>query len=121
MRYMPTLRSPVSGSLVTTQGRVMKRPPSIGQHFWIGKFRIVSAGIPPSPPGEGESFADAGAFAGETLGAIGHAAVRVGGASNLWMISLHGPVPTILGRACRNSNAWPSNFNASFIEVGGLA
>jgi hypothetical protein len=41
MRYMPTLRSPVSGSLVTTQGSVMKRPPSSGQHFRIAWPAIV--------------------------------------------------------------------------------
>src|SRR6187399_2906324 len=41
MRYMPTLRSPVSGSLVTTQGRVMKRPPSSGQHLRMGRLRRV--------------------------------------------------------------------------------
>ena len=34
---MPILRLPVSGSRVCTQGSVMKRPPSRGQHLRIGK------------------------------------------------------------------------------------
>ena len=37
MRYMPTLRLPVRGSRVITQGNVMKRPPSSGQHCSTGK------------------------------------------------------------------------------------
>src|ERR1039458_10547712 len=37
MRYMPTLRFPVVGSRVITQGSVMKRPPSFGQHLRMGK------------------------------------------------------------------------------------
>lgn len=32
IRYIPTLSSPVSGSLVMTWGRVMNGPPSAGQH-----------------------------------------------------------------------------------------
>ena len=36
MRYMPMLRLPVRGSRVMTQGRVMKRPPSRGQHWRMG-------------------------------------------------------------------------------------
>ena len=36
-RYMPTLRTPVCGLRVITCGRVMKRPPSLGQHFRIGR------------------------------------------------------------------------------------
>src|ERR1035437_10394406 len=39
MRYMPTLRLPVFGSRVITQGRVTKRPPSLGQHCRMGKSR----------------------------------------------------------------------------------
>ncbi len=34
---MPTLRLPVLGSRVMTHGKVMKRPPSCGQHCRIGK------------------------------------------------------------------------------------
>ena len=34
---MPTLRLPVLGSRVITQGRVMNRPPSFGQHCRMGK------------------------------------------------------------------------------------
>ncbi len=34
---MPMLRLPVRGSRVCTQGSVMKRPPSCGQHLRIGK------------------------------------------------------------------------------------
>ena len=33
---MPTLRTPVSGSSVCTNGSVTKRPPSCGQHFSTG-------------------------------------------------------------------------------------
>ena len=36
IRYMPMLRLPVRGSRVCTQGSVIKRPPSCGQHFRIG-------------------------------------------------------------------------------------
>ena len=38
MRYMPTLRLPVFGSRVTTQGSVMNLPPSFGQHCRTGKW-----------------------------------------------------------------------------------
>ena len=34
---MPTLRLPDLGSRVITQGRVMKRPASLGQHWRMGK------------------------------------------------------------------------------------
>src|SRR5579883_2087111 len=37
MRYMPALRFPVFGSRVTTQGSVMKRPASFGQHCRMGE------------------------------------------------------------------------------------
>src|SRR5437016_2636434 len=40
MRYMPRLRLPDFGSRVVTQGRVMNRPASLGQHCRIGKSRI---------------------------------------------------------------------------------
>src|SRR5256885_681272 len=36
MRYMPTFRVPVLGSLVITAGSVMNGAASSGQHFWIG-------------------------------------------------------------------------------------
>jgi hypothetical protein len=36
---MPRLRLPVFGSRVVTQGRVMKRPASCGQHCRMGKSR----------------------------------------------------------------------------------
>ena len=36
--YIPRLCSPELGSLVTTSGRVMYRPPSIGHVFGIGSF-----------------------------------------------------------------------------------
>ena len=38
MRYMPTLRLPVFGSRVITQGNVINRPASLGQHCRIGKI-----------------------------------------------------------------------------------
>src|SRR4029077_1089338 len=37
-RYMPTLRPPVRGSLVKTDGSVMNGPPSPGQQVWIGSL-----------------------------------------------------------------------------------
>ena len=37
IRYMPTLRFPFFGSRVITQGSVINRPPSFGQHCKIGK------------------------------------------------------------------------------------
>src|SRR6185295_184132 len=104
MRYMPTLRSPVSGSLVTTQGRVMKRPPSSGQHFWMGRFNRL-----------GDAIAEWMSLA------FGQGSVWVGGASNLWITSLHGPFFTGFGLAWRRSIAWPSSFSVSRSEVGGLA
>ena len=36
MRYMPTFRPPVCGSLVMTAGRVMNGAGSPGQQRWIG-------------------------------------------------------------------------------------
>src|SRR5437762_1778781 len=42
MRYMPTFRLPVFGSRVITQGRVMNRPASLGQHWnlcTLGSFK----------------------------------------------------------------------------------
>src|ERR1700733_6531143 len=97
MRYMPTLRSPVSGSLVTTHGNVMNRPPSSGQHFWIGKLRSVGG------------FDDVPFF---QSGAVGQFFVEAG-ASNLWMTSLHAPLFTVFGFAWRKSSAWPSSFIVS--------
>src|SRR5271166_3161006 len=37
MRYVPTLRLPVLGFFVITDGSVINRPPSIGQHCRMGK------------------------------------------------------------------------------------
>src|SRR5437867_10122375 len=54
-------------------------------------------------------------------GPAGHASVRVGGASNLWITSLHGPCFTILGLAWRRSRAVPKSLTASLKPVGGLA
>jgi len=42
MRYIPTFFSPVSGFFVKTSGNVMKRPPSCGQHFRIGKSKRLT-------------------------------------------------------------------------------
>src|SRR5438552_18872454 len=55
------------------------------------------------------------------FGAAGHGSARVGGASNLWMTSLHGPSLTGLGLAWRRARAVLNNFNASRKLVGGLA
>ncbi len=41
IRYMPTLRVPVSGSFVITAGRVMNGAGSPGQQVWIGQPRDV--------------------------------------------------------------------------------
>src|SRR5207248_914838 len=108
MRYIPTLRSPVSGSFVTTQGRVMKRPPSRGQHFWIGRSKRVG--------GRGSRVEGV-----RQLSAGGQGSVRVAGGSNLWMTSLQGPVLTSLGLAWRRSRAVPSRAMVSLKVVGGLA
>src|SRR5215218_2775616 len=105
MRYMPTFRSPVSGSCVTTQGKVMNRPPSSGQHFKMGRSASVG-GVGDVPffqsPADGQFLAEAGA-------------------SNLWITSLHGPLLTIFGFAWRKSIAWPSSLRVSRSDVGGLA
>src|SRR6185369_12454826 len=102
---MPTFRSQVTGSFVTTQGSVMKRLPSSGQQYWIG--RLSRVGIGPGSrvarPVEGGQLSARGA------------------GSNRWMISLHGLLETIRGFAWRNSNAVPSNFRASRQLVGGFA
>src|SRR5271154_6580984 len=98
MRYMPRLRSPVSGSRVTTHGSVMKRPPSSGQHLRMGKFKSVGS-APVSGAVVGVSpttFLFFGLFpartpetAGETPAlpkisiAFGHGSLREAGASNL--------------------------------------
>src|SRR5437016_5800011 len=108
MRYMPTLRSPVSGSLVTTHGSVMKRPPSKGQHFWIGSCKSVG---------------NRGSAVEEScqLGAGGHGWARVGGGSNRVITSLQGPSFTSFGFAWRKSRAVPKSLMASLKLVGGLA
>src|ERR1039457_5152432 len=97
MRYMPTLRSPVSGSLVTTHGNVMKRPPSSGQHLRMGRFKSVGSarvsrvvgGVAPTTCLSFEVFpAGTPETAGETptlprmSGAAGHGSLRETGASN---------------------------------------
>src|SRR6266852_4065886 len=43
MRYIPTFRFPVSGFFVNTSGNVIKRPPSCGQHFRIGKSKRLTS------------------------------------------------------------------------------
>src|SRR3989442_1002718 len=136
MRYTPMLRSPVSGSFVTTQGSVMKRPPSRGQHFWMGRFksvgstrasRVVVGASPTACPPWGVFPASAPETARESgalprmSGAAGHGSVRVGGASNLWMTSLHGPLFKSFGLAWRRSRAVPRSLMASLKLVGGLA
>src|SRR5881396_2174135 len=103
MRYIPTLRSPVSGSLVTTQGSVMKRPPSSGQHFWMGRLRRVGSatvsgafvGVSPTTdlfvtmfPAKTPETAGGTPALPKMSAAFGHGSVRVGGASNLWITSL---------------------------------
>ena len=93
MRYMPTFRSPLSGSLVTTQGRVMKRPASSGQHLRMGMESSVGHG-PAAPHANWCCW---------------------------WTISWHGPLATSLGFACRKSRAVPSSLIASAKLVGGLA
>ena len=45
MRYIPTLRAEVEGSLVWITGRVTKGPPSLGQQVMTGK-REISASFP---------------------------------------------------------------------------
>src|SRR5579883_1264816 len=106
MRYIPRLRSPVSGSRVTTQGSVMNRPPSNGQHFNMGRFNSVGA----LPPGDDALVALCNFL---MSGASGHGSVRVAGASNLWMTSLQGPDLTDFGLAWRKSSAVPSSLMAS--------
>src|SRR5262245_39999573 len=86
----------------------MKRPPSKGQHFWIGRFRIV-----------GGLALNCEAF--RQSGAPGQGSRRVGGDSNLWTISLQGPLRTIFGLAWRSSNAAPSSFIPSLKLEGGFA
>ena len=118
---MPTLRSPVSGSRVTTQGSVMKRPPSSGQHCWMGRFSKVGQASRLSLEScDGWDRRDA-CPALRMSGALGQGSARVGGASNLWMTSLHGPSFTTFGFAWRRSRAVPSRLMASLKLVGGLA
>src|ERR1017187_9870658 len=109
MRYMPTLRSPVSGSRVTTPGSVMKRPPSKGQHLRMG--RLAKVGQASSLPNEREALENDSVFAPAALGrleacptlrmsgALGHGSLRAEGASNLWMTSLQEPLFTVFGLA----------------------
>ena len=108
MRYSPRLRSPVSGSRVTTQGNVRNRPPSSGQHFRIGRSRR-------------DGGLESRVVGSSTSGALGQGAVRGAGASNRWMTSLHAPVLARLGLAWRRVSAWPSSAKVSRMPVGGLA
>src|ERR1700722_12655103 len=93
MRYMPTLRSPSSVPLVTTQGGVIKRPASSGQHLRIGRDSNV---------GQGLAEADANSCCA-------------------WTPSWHEPLETSFGLACRKSRAVPRSLIASDRLVGGLA
>src|ERR1035437_3013472 len=136
MRYMPTLRSPVSGSLVTTHGSVMKRPPSSGQHFRMGKFKSVGSarasravvGASPTtlpvsevfPTRASETAPEAGALPRMSR-AAGHGPLREAGASNFWITSLHEPLFTVFGFAWRKSSASESDLMASLKLVGGFA
>src|SRR5476649_308385 len=123
MRYMPTLRSPVSGSRVTTQGSVMNRPPSSGQHLRMGRLSRFGDwwGEAPDKP----TFSPgrlAGTLAPPVIsGAAGHGSLRDVVASYLWMTSLHEPLFTVLGLAWRKSSASESSLMASLKLVGGLA
>src|ERR1700690_259147 len=109
MRYMPTLRAPVSGSRVTTHGKVMNLPPSNGQHFWMGRFNNVG----------GDEEIEVGSW---ELGFPPSATSELPAAeSKRCTTSLHGPSFTIFGFAWRKSSAWPSNLMASRKLVGGLA
>ena len=118
---MPTLRPPVSGSRVTTHGSVMKRPPSSGQHCWMGSFnRVGQASRLALGSGTGWPRRDARPVF-RISGALGQGSTRVGGASNLCTTSLHGPSFTCFGFACRKSRAVPSRLMASLKLVGGFA
>src|ERR1044071_327801 len=105
---MPRFRTPVSGSLVTTHGNVMKRPASKGQHFWMGRFRSVGNSAP--VPSE--------ALMSRTQG---QGSFRVKGISNLWITCLQAPLLTPFGLACRNDTALLSSSSAWRRLVGGLA
>jgi hypothetical protein len=85
---MPTLRSPVSGSWVTTHGSVTNRPPSSGQHLRMGMSWSVGGN---------------GSVPCRQSGASGHDSLRLAGASYRWTTSLQGPELTVRGRACRSS------------------
>src|SRR5437899_11801983 len=87
-RYIPTLRSPVSGSRVTTPGSVMKRPPSNGQHFWMGRFKRVGQAC--GWPTDGGDRELGGLEGGPSQGQ----ALAAGTGSKLCTTSLHGPCLT---------------------------
>src|ERR1017187_3251079 len=118
---MPTLRSPVSGSRVTTQGSVMKRPPSRGQHCWMGRFSKVGQASRLSVASRDTWDRRDACPTLRMSGALGQGSARVGGASNLCTTSLQGPSFTTLGFAWRRSRAVPSSLTASLKLVGGLA
>src|SRR5512141_450364 len=105
---MPTLRSPVSGSLVTTHGKVRKRPASRGQHLSTGIFATVGHG-------------GTAPRSSSKLNALGQASDRVAGASNFTTTSLQGPLLTRRGRAWRSSSTVPRSLSPSLKLVGGLA
>src|ERR1035437_1895421 len=104
MRYMPRLRSPVSGSSVTTHGSVMKRPPSSGQHFRMGRLRSVGGvglvGGKWAMPGGSEDggwrmedgFPDARALPSSIFNPPSSFLKR-------WITSLHAPLFTVFGLA----------------------
>ena len=101
----------------------MKRPPSSGQHFWMGRFASVGQASRQVL----ELFSQRAGRLARRLSsprmsaAFGHGSVRVGGASKLCTTSLHGPSFTSFGLAWRKSSAWPSSLMASRKLVGGLA
>src|SRR5690349_18522572 len=98
MRYMPTLRSPVSGSRVTTHGRVMNLPPSSGQHLRMGRFASVGGvaevgGNWTGPAGRGaEGKGGRGDFASASFPLFSFSSKR-------WITSLHAPSFTTFGLA----------------------
>src|SRR5579871_3276038 len=116
---MPRLRSPVSGSRVTMQGRVMKRPASRGQHFRMGRSSKVRGvgdvggnSIWPVVGEDGGWRMEDGFFSD---------AAEAGASLKRWMMSLQGPELTIFGLAWRRSRAVPRSLMASRKPVGGLA
>jgi len=108
MRYMPTLRSPVRG-LGTTHGSVINLP-GRAPAFLDGELSRVGQASCLSLKFFSKEERQAGSLS--YGGADGHGSVRVGVASNFWIISLHGPSFTIFGFADAN-RAPASNLMAS--------